>query len=737
MAQQQQQAASLQYVHLVQSHSNGIPFYQSSQQLQLQPSIVHLQSFPPLNTIPIMSQTTAQAAIPVAKPGRPQLTTGQLPIRPTPTASTASSRTMLPTQAFPQQAVVVNTMGSQQQTLALGNQLFTVNKTQKNLIQPRPTLTTIPTSGQFIGRGTTPQIISQQSFVSPMFQPTVQTFNPQLTYAQAAQPSFINNLNHFQYLAPTQGLQTIPINTLQNNLQVATAAPPATATAQTNSTITSVAQGNTPTNSTVTKLKPVAPRPATTTSSASIGTQAVASSTKLVSSTGTKKQSTIKSLTGGVGVSSTATSSTKSTISDKKTSQDNKTSGTNTNRATSSTAVKASSEVVARVAMSSTQNGVKPTPTARDPRTSTPISKGVLLPPPHLKGDVRKSTPTSSRSIEKRDVSTGHDPSGTRANSHPLSHQSHSNNLRNGIRPQSTINSRAGVKIDKPSKPDQILVHVIEDFIIEESSKPFPINGMDSSIKENGGWVNSCSSTATSTVVSSPTPETSRKRGAVLDNEGECQICLKVGPKARLKLKNALKVCPACASKKVPVPTASSSRLGVFNPVTSRGDKVSEYDFPDQESINISGVKQEQLPDRKKPRLTKTTRASSTTTNVQLPKIDSVSSGGVLSNGATPHVVPDSQSQPQKNDILAGLYIPASGMNPVKWNVQDVYDFIRHLEGCEDAANEFRSQEIDGQALMLLKEGHLITEMHIKIGPALKICSKINELKEATGKTST
>lgn len=458
-----------------------------------------------------------------------------------------------------------------------------------------------------------------------MFQPNIQTFNPQLTYAQAAQPSFLNNLNHFQYLTPTQGLQTIPINTLQNNLQVATATPPTTPTVQTNSTITSVAQGvqgNTPTNSTVTKLKPVAPRPATTTST-SIGTQAVASSTKLVSSTGTKKQSTIKSLTGGVGVSSTGTSSTKSTISDKKNpSQDNKTSGTNTNRATSSTAVKASSEVVGRVPMSSTHNGVKPTPTAGDPRTSTPISKGVLLPPPHLKGDARKSTPTSSRSIEKRDASTGRESGGTRANSHPpLSHQSHSNNLRNGIRPQSTINSRAGVKIDKPSKPDQILVHVIEDFIIEESSKPFPINGMDSSIKENGGWVNSTSSTATSTVVSSPTPETSRKRGAVLDNEGECQICLKVGPKARLKLKNGLKVCPACASKKVPVPTASSSRLGVFNPVTSR-DKVSEYDFPDQESVNISGtpLKQEKLSsdpsDRKKPRLAKTTRASSTTTNV-------------------------------------------------------------------------------------------------------------------------
>jgi hypothetical protein len=45
-------------------------------------------------------------------------------------------------------------------------------------------------------------------------------------------------------------------------------------------------------------------------------------------------------------------------------------------------------------------------------------------------------------------------------------------------------------------------------------------------------------------------------------------------------------------------------------------------------------------------------------------------------------------------------------------------------------ADEFRSQEIDGQALMLLKEDHLMTTMSMKLGPALKICAKINSLKE-------
>lgn len=50
--------------------------------------------------------------------------------------------------------------------------------------------------------------------------------------------------------------------------------------------------------------------------------------------------------------------------------------------------------------------------------------------------------------------------------------------------------------------------------------------------------------------------------------------------------------------------------------------------------------------------------------------------------------------------------------------------------GCHDIADEFRTQEIDGQALLLLKEDHLMSTMNIKLGPALKICARINSLKE-------
>lgn len=79
--------------------------------------------------------------------------------------------------------------------------------------------------------------------------------------------------------------------------------------------------------------------------------------------------------------------------------------------------------------------------------------------------------------------------------------------------------------------------------------------------------------------------------------------------------------------------------------------------------------------------------------------------------------------------LIFGL--PVNLTNPLlQFQVQEVADYIQELPGCTDYAEEFRSQEIDGQALLLLKEDHLMTAMNIKLGPALKICAKINSLRE-------
>ncbi|KAJ8270369.1 hypothetical protein GJAV_G00113650 [Gymnothorax javanicus] len=72
----------------------------------------------------------------------------------------------------------------------------------------------------------------------------------------------------------------------------------------------------------------------------------------------------------------------------------------------------------------------------------------------------------------------------------------------------------------------------------------------------------------------------------------------------------------------------------------------------------------------------------------------------------------------------------AAPPNPTLWTVQEVWSFIYSLPGCQDIAEEFRSQEIDGQALLLLTEEHLMNAMNIRLGPALKICARINSLKD-------
>lgn len=57
--------------------------------------------------------------------------------------------------------------------------------------------------------------------------------------------------------------------------------------------------------------------------------------------------------------------------------------------------------------------------------------------------------------------------------------------------------------------------------------------------------------------------------------------------------------------------------------------------------------------------------------------------------------------------------------------------FVIPQLGCQEIADEFRAQEIDGQAMLLLKEDHLMSAMNIKLGPALKIFARINMLKDS------
>ncbi|XP_062415097.1 lethal(3)malignant brain tumor-like protein 4 isoform X1 [Pungitius pungitius] len=65
------------------------------------------------------------------------------------------------------------------------------------------------------------------------------------------------------------------------------------------------------------------------------------------------------------------------------------------------------------------------------------------------------------------------------------------------------------------------------------------------------------------------------------------------------------------------------------------------------------------------------------------------------------------------------------------WSVQEVSDFIESIPGCEEQAKQFRDEQIDGRAFLLLTQRDIVKIMSMKLGPALKIFNSILMFKHA------
>ncbi|KAF6088212.1 L3MBTL histone methyl-lysine binding protein 4 [Phyllostomus discolor] len=60
-----------------------------------------------------------------------------------------------------------------------------------------------------------------------------------------------------------------------------------------------------------------------------------------------------------------------------------------------------------------------------------------------------------------------------------------------------------------------------------------------------------------------------------------------------------------------------------------------------------------------------------------------------------------------------------------RWTVNEVAEFVQSLLGCEEHANCFKKEQIDGKAFLLLTQTDIVKVMKIKLGPALKIYNAI------------
>ncbi|MBN3325098.1 PHC1 protein, partial [Atractosteus spatula] len=255
----------------------------------------------------------------------------------------------------------------------------------------------------------------------------------------------------------------------------------------------------------------------------------------------------------------------------------------------------------------------------------------------------------------------------------------------------------------------QVLTHLIEGFVIQEGAEPFPVAGP---IKDRSEGV-------LPAVVPPPTQSDSGGAPSVL----KCEYCENFAPASQFR--GSKRFCSMTCAKRYNVSCSHQ-----FRPRRGRAPRgivpeggILRRRGPRRSSSEIACAK---ITGRHLP--IKSRSESSRSEDLSSCEDDSLS----LSPGSTSSCPRPTRSDPGP----APVCLPLDGSshflssNPAHWSVEEVCQFISSLQGCEELACHFLSQEIDGQALLLLKEEHLMSTMNIKLGPALKICARINMLKE-------
>ncbi|CAB1351161.1 unnamed protein product [Coregonus sp. 'balchen'] len=219
-----------------------------------------------------------------------------------------------------------------------------------------------------------------------------------------------------------------------------------------------------------------------------------------------------------------------------------------------------------------------------------------------------------------------------------------------------------------------VLTHLIEGFVIQEGAEPFPVSGP---VKEPAGED-----------LAMDNPDASQPETVNTATVLKCEYCKSFAPARQFR--GTKRFCSLTCSKRTSSEIASAKIAGRPLPVkvmcrseSSRSDDVSSCEEEEDDPMSLSP-------------------ASSSSCHQPPPTLR-------LEGSAAPHFLPGS---------------------PAQWSVEEVSQFISSLQGCEELAAHFLSQEIDGQALLLLREEHLMSTMNIKLGPALKICAHINNLRD-------
>ncbi|KAE8589634.1 hypothetical protein XENTR_v10017670 [Xenopus tropicalis] len=269
----------------------------------------------------------------------------------------------------------------------------------------------------------------------------------------------------------------------------------------------------------------------------------------------------------------------------------------------------------------------------------------------------------------------------------------------------------------------QILTHIIEGFVIQEGAEPFPV-GSPQLLKEPEKQA--ASDTVLLPPAESPPPQAVGDTAASDSGSSKllkCEYCGKYAPAEQFR--GSKRFCSMTCAKRYNVSCSHQFRLKrkKLKELQEAGGVRARRRGPRRNSSEIARAKIQGKRMRED--------SSRGSDNSSYDEAFSPNSPAPPSC-RTPHGDRDGSTPtggPSNSDLL-GINPMFLSSNPSRWSVEEVYEFISSLQGCQDLAEDFRSQEIDGQALLLLKEEHLMSALNIKLGPALKICAKINLLKE-------
>lgn len=76
------------------------------------------------------------------------------------------------------------------------------------------------------------------------------------------------------------------------------------------------------------------------------------------------------------------------------------------------------------------------------------------------------------------------------------------------------------------------------------------------------------------------------------------------------------------------------------------------------------------------------------------------------------------------------MKISIAAENPLNWSAEKVADFVSDLPNCSEIGGTFLEHEIDGLALLSLRQDDMIDEMGLSLGMAIKIFNRISFLRE-------